>query len=288
MRRKKRLTNNYESVSLIDVYYVDPVQSQKHPHMLHHHTDVLELLYVSANSGQYIVGDYEYSVNAGDIIICNAGVLHGEDPFQEHRIQTYCLVFTGVHFPNLPTCHAVAKDSCPILSLGEKNSIVADLLPNLYKMFHAGEDYYETCLHLALGVMLMTRQMIVERDKILTTKEIKQKWLMQQITDYINQHYTEPLTLKQISDEVYISENYLSHLFKREAGLSPMQYMMQRRMGEAQSLLVETSLQIAEISDKLGFSSDAHFSKMFKKYVGTTPKDYRQYFSKRYQSTDNI
>ena len=107
---------------------------------------------------------------------------------------------------------------------------------------------------------------------------------MQQITDYINNHYKEPLTLKQISDAVFISEAYLSHLFKRDAGLSPMQYMMQRRIGEAQSLLVETSLQIADISDELGFSSDAHFSKMFKKYVGITPKEYRQHFSERYKN----
>ena len=151
MRRKKRLTNNYESVALVDVFYVDSVYSQRDPHMVHHHKGILELLYIAANNGHYIVGDYEYSVNAGDIVICNSGVPHGEDPFQEHLIQTYCLVFTGVNLPNLPPCHAVAGYSRPVLSLGNCNSMVANLLPKIYQMFHSKEDNYEICLHLALG-----------------------------------------------------------------------------------------------------------------------------------------
>ncbi len=104
------------------------------------------------------------------------------------------------------------------------------------------------------------------------------------IMDYINEHYAEPLTLKKISETVYISEAHLSHCFKKDAGLSPMQYMMQRRIGEAQSQLIETSQPIQDIGEELGFVSSAHFSKMFKKYVGITPKEYRSHFSKRRES----
>ncbi|MBR0288235.1 MAG: helix-turn-helix domain-containing protein, partial [Selenomonadaceae bacterium] len=68
---------------------------------------------------------------------------------------------------------------------------------------------------------------------------------------------------------------------KKETGLSPIQYMMQRRIGEAQSLLVETSLPIQEIEFRLGFNDSAHFSKMFKKHVGVTPKEYRKHFAGR-------
>ena len=283
MRKNKRPLNNYASISLVDVIYYDPLYSQKHPHMLHHHKDVLELLYIASDSGHYIVGDYEYSVTAGDMIVCNAGIPHGEDPFQEHSIQTFCLAFTGVSLPKLPPCHAIADDSRPVLSLGERNYITATLLPSLYQMFHAKEDNYEICLHLAIGILLMTRQMIVERDKNLTPSAIKKAKLIYSITDYINNHYKEALTLKEISDAVYMSKSYLSTLFKQESGLSPIQYMMQRRIGEAQSLLIETLIPVTEIGYSLGFSSDPYFSKMFKKYVGITPSEYRQHFSKRYK-----
>ena len=99
--------------------------------------------------------------------------------------------------------------------------------------------------------------------------------------DYLNEHYAENLSLDKISEHFFISKSNLSHYFKRETGLSPIQYIMQRRIGEAQSLLVETSQPIQEIEFRLGFNDSAHFSKMFKKYVGVTPNEYRKHFAGR-------
>ncbi|MBQ4405189.1 MAG: helix-turn-helix transcriptional regulator [Selenomonadaceae bacterium] len=174
----------------------------------------------------------------------------------------------------------LAENKRPIISLGKEN-FVADLLPEIYKMFHAKKNYYEVCRHLALGIFFMLREKIAERDENLTPTKQKRERLTYRIMDYINEHYAEPLTLKKISEAVYISEAHLSHCFKKDAGLSPMQYMMQRRIGEAQSKLIETSQPIQDIGEELGFVSSAHFSKMFKKYVGITPKEYRSHFSKR-------
>ena len=84
-------------IQLTDVIFVDREYSFKHPHMLHKHEDVLELLYIASENGRYLVGDHEYAVTAGDFVICNANVPHGEDPFQEHHIQTYCLVLSGAN-----------------------------------------------------------------------------------------------------------------------------------------------------------------------------------------------
>ena len=265
-----------DNIELIDIFFVDENYSRNHPHMLHHHDNNTEILYIAANSGRYIVGDYEYAVKEGDIVICNPGIAHGEDPFQEHLIQTYCFVFNNVDF--------VIDDSRPIISLGKFNSIAASIFPNVYKLFHADKKNYETCLHLALGILFLTKKLFFEREKNLSPQKIKRTKLLQAITNYINKHYRENLTLKKISEEIYISENYISHLFKRETGITPMQYLMQRRLGEAQSLLTESNRQIAEIADSLGFNSDAYFSKMFKKYVKVTPKEYRQYFLQRFNS----
>lgn len=126
-----------------------------------------------------------------------------------------------------------------------------------------------------MAIFLMLREKILERDKNLTPTKQRRERLMYRIMDYINEHYAEPLTLKKIS------EAHLSRCFKKDAGLSPMQYLMHRRIGEAQSLLIETILPIQDIGEELGFVSSAHFSKMFKQYVGITPKEYRSHFSKR-------
>ena len=103
---------------------------------------------------------------------------------------------------------------------------------------------------------------------------------MRQITEYLDCHYTESLSLDKIARYMHISTSYLSHLFKRETGLSPMQYVIHRRIGEAQSLLMETNLPVHLIEERLGFGSSCHLTSMFKKYVGIAPREYRRHFSK--------
>ena len=262
-----------ENIQLVDVIFVDGEYSRKHPHMIHRHTDFLELLYIAAESGRYFVGDYEYAVTAGDFVICNANIPHGEDPFQEHHIQTYCPVLSGAKLE-------LADDERPIISFGKEN-FLNELLPKIYQSFHKRKGYSEVCRHFALGIFFLLQRKLLERNANPNPIRIKRERLINRITDYLNEHYAESLTLKQISEKFFISESHLSHVFKKETGLSPIQFMMQRRIGEAQSLLVETSLAIQEIEDKLGFSDSAHFSKMFKKCVGITPKEYRRHFSER-------
>lgn len=106
----------------------------------------------------------------------------------------------------------------------------------------------------------------------------KREELIRRITDYIDQNYTQPLTLKEISEMFYISPSGLSHMFKKETGISPMQYVIHRRIGEAQTLLIDTHIPIHEIEEHLGFGSSCHFSAMFKKYIGISPKEYRSHF----------
>ena len=259
------------SIQLMDVIFVDEEYSRKHPHMIHRHRDFLELLYIASESGRYLVGNYEYAVNAGDFVICNANVPHGEDPYQSHRIQTYCLVLTNAHLE-------LAEYERPIVALGKENPIHG-LMPEIYRAFHKNEGYSEICRHFALGIFFLIQRKLLERS--MNPIREKREKLVHQIMSYLNEHYVESLTLSQISEKFFISASHLSHVFKKETGLSPMQYMMQRRIGEAQSLLVETTLAIQEIEDRLGFSDSAHFSKMFKKCVGVTPKEYRKHFSER-------
>ena len=57
-----------------------------------------------------------------------------------------------------------------------------------------------------------------------------------------------------------------------------MQYVIHRRIGEAQSMLVETELPIHRIEEQLGFGSSCHLTSMFKKYVGLSPREYRKHY----------
>ena len=69
---------------------------------------------------------------------------------------------------------------------------------------------------------------------------------------------------------------YLSHAFKQEYGVSPINYMISRRINESKYLLAETDLSLSQIAQLLGFSSLSYFSQVFRKTQGVSPMEYRQ------------
>ena len=93
---------------------------------------------------------------------------------------------------------------------------------------------------------------------------------------YIDLHFKESLTLEQLAEEAHMNKYYLSHAFKREYGVSPINYMISRRIEESKYLLAETDLSMSQISQLLGFSSLSYFSQVFRRTQSISPKEYRQ------------
>jgi transcriptional regulator GlxA family with amidase domain len=75
----------------------------------------------------------------------------------------------------------------------------------------------------------------------------------------------------------------LSHIFKEQTGYSPIKYASQLKIGEAQSLLMNTDRSVGSISEELGFGDNCHFNVMFKKYTNLSPTEYRRHFRKAQQ-----
>ena len=96
------------------------------------------------------------------------------------------------------------------------------------------------------------------------------------IRRYIDLHFKEPLTLDLLAEEAHMTKYYLSHVFKREFGISPINYMISRRLEESKYLLAETDLSMSQIAQLLGFSSLSYFSQVFHRTQNMTPLEYRQ------------
>ena len=95
------------------------------------------------------------------------------------------------------------------------------------------------------------------------------------IIKYIEEHYGEELSLGQIADKLNYSPAYLSHLFKQESGQNFVDYLNSYRIEKAKHLLSETEMQISEIAARTGFITRNTFNRVFKKYVGVTPSEYK-------------
>ena len=93
---------------------------------------------------------------------------------------------------------------------------------------------------------------------------------------YMDLHFKEPLTLEQLAEEAHMNKYYLSHAFKREYGVSPINYLISRRINESKYLLTETDLSMSQIAQLLGFSSLSYFSQTFRKTQGISPMEFRQ------------
>jgi two-component system response regulator YesN len=93
---------------------------------------------------------------------------------------------------------------------------------------------------------------------------------------YINEHYSEKLTLQQLADYLYISTWYLCRVFKKNTNQNFIDILNSIRIEHAKQFLKDTNLKIYEICEKTGYSDIAYFSKVFHAMTGLSPKQYRE------------
>ena len=93
--------------------------------------------------------------------------------------------------------------------------------------------------------------------------------------EFVDSNYKSTISLKQLADLCYMSENYFHSLFKKEFTVTPNNYILQLRMNEALNLLSNTGLSIKEVAPECGYNDAAYFSRTFSRYFGLSPKKYR-------------
>lgn len=118
-------------------------------------------------------------------------------------------------------------------------------------------------------VLDFTRRVEAEKAGIHNSK------LVHKARDYILYHISEPITTEALSKELGMNRTYLCKLFAEETGLTVNQYVTQVKMEEAKRLINVTKKSLAEIAEYLGYSSQSHFQKTFKKVWNMTPGEYR-------------
>jgi AraC family transcriptional regulator len=134
---------------------------------------------------------------------------------------------------------------------------------------------YVDSLITTLSIHLL-RQYFARKQLIRSYSEGLPKNKLQQAIEYIDNHLTENLSLKEIASVVGISPHYFTSLFKQSTGLSAYQFVIYRRMERAKQLLRRQDLSITQVSLHVGFQSQSHFTNVFRKCTGMTPRVYRE------------
>lgn len=93
--------------------------------------------------------------------------------------------------------------------------------------------------------------------------------------EYILNNYNKNITLKDVADEIYLSQNYLSELFKKETGEGFYEFLSNYRIKKSKEILLTTNLKIYEVAEAVGYSDSITFGRAFKRKTGVTPNSYR-------------
>ena len=120
----------------------------------------------------------------------------------------------------------------------------------------------------------LCRQLEQECGGNVDTDQLRNETLAQIVAE-LGSSFTQEIVYQDLCARHHINPSYLSQLFRKELGMTFTSYLNQLRIHYAKELLQSTSLRVAEISDKVGYDNYLHFTKLFKRETGTTPKQYR-------------
>jgi AraC family transcriptional regulator len=104
---------------------------------------------------------------------------------------------------------------------------------------------------------------------------VLQKWRLKRIVEYVDSNLSAKITLSDLAVVARLSPMYFASQFRMATSLRPHEFLLRRRIGRAEELLHNTTMPIAEIALIVGFQTQAHFTTVFKRFIGCTPHQWR-------------
>lgn len=248
-----------------------------YPRVMHSHDDFVEIILICKGEGEYSIDGKKYNIKSGDILIYNSGVIHDEISGAASKVKSYCCAIGGIKLKGIRKNALIRDDESPLIPSGEYFPILYRIFDLMFSML--SQKYFgaeESCYHFTRALLVQIRCLL---DKTLNTYNLpddEPNIVGNRIQNYINEHYMEDISLHTISDDLNISPYYLSHVFKKMTGYSPIQYILRRRIGEAQTLLITTNYPVTQVASVVGYDNPSNFNLIFTKYVGMPPRKYRK------------
>lgn len=258
-------------VSAPTLLYVDHNAHDQETHFLHMHKNILEIYLVYYGNVQFFLNTSAYAAQPGDVLIGNSGWIHEEVLDRKTPYQAYCIGITGLETGDLPENWVIPSDANPLFRGAEEFRQLYSLADTIYTCQIRQTMYSESaCQSMASALLDLVLQMREHAQPAEPSNK-----LVHEVLVYLDQNYADDISLSRLSALFHVSEYHLSHLFKRETGYSLIQYVVRRRIGEAQSLLTYTRKSVTDIAIDTGFADSCHLNKLFYKYVGMNPTQYR-------------
>jgi len=273
------------------VYIQLSTEFPKYVGVMHRHQFV-EIVYILSGEATHTVGDREYTVKSGDVVVINCGVPHKFTASTTGELfVAYDLMF-GLPFidPNAGSDAAFESlkdsylfgplfpaDETPDIHIsGKRYGSYGDLFTRIYHALKGKEQGY---LELSRAYVIELLVKILRDLGRNSAKELtsENKKAIFAAISYMERRYNNPLTVEDIAAQVFLSPEYFRKLFKKMTGESVRTYLHGLRVDEACRLLTVTDMSIQDISIAVGYQDMKSFYQSFKQKTGKTPKEYRNH-----------
>ncbi|OME92272.1 MULTISPECIES: AraC family transcriptional regulator [Paenibacillus] len=256
---------------------------------LHWHEE-LQITLVTKGTLVIQVNGIDHELKTGQAILINKGILHvttqlshdGEYVsfnFPEKLLafhtdstmeEKYVLPYTRSSFVSIV-----------ITEIAEWEKRVLDMLWNMQRVFNGSKSWgweYEISIKtVQLWFILISNLSLPQEEAPKHAK--RQQERLQLMLSFIHQNYSNPITLREISDTAHLSISECTRSFKKTVHMTPYEYLIKYRIKKSCELLVSSEDTITEIARKVGFNHVNHFIQSFKKDQGKTPKGFREFRS---------
>ena len=240
-------------------------------HSVPHTHNHMELFFIVGGKGQFLIEDRLYPADVNNIVIINPNVTHTEVSLNAQPLEYIVLGIEGIELAD----GSSSNGQFSILDHYESAEI-SGCLRNILREMEQKNPGYEDICQAYMEIMVIRLMRTTELSVPAEPQTFSANRQCAAVRRYIDLHFKEALTLEQLAEEGHMNKFYLSHAFKREYGVSPINYMIARRIEESKYLLAETDLSLSQVAQLLGFSSPSYFSQVFHRTQGLSPREYRQ------------
>jgi AraC-like DNA-binding protein len=268
---KKEWTRSFHNpqldVELLHAYYV------QHAYPRHSH-DYYVISLIERGRQSFTHQGTKHRTPPGGLILINPGAVHTGEAADAQGFELRAL------YPSLSLMETAAFELTGHRALPFFKEVQVDhrwatnSISSLHKAILDGAGMLE-CESRILWTMA---QLIRRYADIGSTKGYlgKEKRAIQQVRQYIDEHFAESVTLNNLAQHVALSPYYLLRVFREEVGMPPYAYLESVRIRHTQRL-IKAGKSLAEVAAEVGFSSQSHMTRLFKKIIGVTPGQYAQH-----------
>lgn len=230
------------------------------------------LIYCVQGAGWYEVAGNRYSLETDEAVVLPAGIPHTYGAAMVNPWFIHWVHFTGIEGDFYALLPPVAT---------HKLSVDPRCGAELSKLFHqcygsfVGGFVLPKLIHASKLVAHILAELFYNNTAFSPALRTSRFHSLAPTFAYLTENLHTTLTLAEMAAYAGLSESQLSHLFRQQIGHSPLAYFIRLKMQHACSLLATTRLSIKEIANAVGYEDAYYFSRLFKKYIGVSPSEFR-------------